>query len=164
MRLGGGRCWGRAASRGGVGTGTAWNVLVWGEDVSEGRRGDLCRGTAGGVGGVHLRGCRKLRFCSPLLAGVWSLGVPLSGWAGDGDTAQWQGWAGVDALFCGPLPRYTLSLEGAGGAREGPWCPRTSRAFGAGWGSNAPHPDNSRTVHVALLFPAPQLLVPEGER
>lgn len=31
--------------------------------------------------------------------------------------------------------------------------PRTPGAFGAGWGSNAPHPDNSRTVHMALLFP-----------
>lgn len=48
---------------------------------------------------MHLGGCWKLRLCSPPLAGVWSLGAPLSGWAGGGDTAQWQGWAGVDAVF-----------------------------------------------------------------
>ena len=67
-------------------------------------------------------GCWKLRLCSPPLAGVWSLGVLLSGWAGRGDTAQRQCWVGVDAVFS------TVHFQGTR-------CPpRELAELGRGWG------------------------------
>lgn len=41
-----------------------------------------------------------------------------------GHALRWgrgEGVVGVDFVSCGPPPRYTPSMEGAGGALEGPW-------------------------------------------
>lgn len=132
-------------------------MLVWGEDVSEGRREQplwRCCREGGGWARWQTEGCWPLPRPPPL-AGVQSPGGPLSPHAGL--RGGWQDLVDVDGLLQAASKVRTV-LGGAGGAREGPWHPRVPLSiWGQAWtgpllplSPKVPHPGDPWTFQVSL--------------